>query len=740
VTLPRMGTTQLQFHEQMTGYFAIGSNDPRAGEVAGRAANTWFGFELTIEIDDLDKFLADPKHTARVEGHYLGNLFGADTPVKQGVFNFMSPGSGRERLMEHHHVFEYAGRTYRFDGIKHIDDDPLAWDNVSDLTTLYSTVRDDQGDIVAAGVLHFPMKDFAKLVASFTTHGTGDELTAKMKFLKLFLKEEIYEIAAGFSNPPPPANRRRALARSHDELNAKYDVVVIGSGYGGGAAALRLASWQRNGAKKSVCVLERGREWRAGDFPEEPWDLASKLRAPWDANGLFEFHMGSDIDVVTGNGLGGTSLINANVMIQPEASVFREKGWPATLPNLAPYYARAREVIAPNPHPTPPLKSIQFRKAAAKESKPSEVALTDIAVTFDASIDRHDTGNTQTGCTGCGNCVTGCNYTAKNTVDMTYLSAAEKFGAEIFAGIEVRTIAKTATGFVLDLYDHEIGAGRTLEAKQVVVAAGVLGSYAILERSKKAGGIVVSSALGSKFNGNGDVLGFGYNGDEQCDPDNGPTITTIAKYTPGSDPRHHFIIEDGGIPRALTFLVRQALPWIGSHGIDTSPGVLSWIREWVRARLDQVGLPNHGALSHSLVYLGMGSEETTGNLALDGDSVRVKWPGVSNLPFAKAIDAKMLEVTKGISGTYVLNPEPRSMLMNKLITVHPLGGCPMGENANEGVVNAKGEVFGYEGGLYVADGAIVPTALGVNPALTIAALSEMIAEGITRGWTAAASG
>ena len=80
------------------------------------------------------------------------------------------------------------------------------------------------------------------------------------------------------------------------------------------------------------------------------------------------------------------------------------------------------------------------------------------------------------------------------------------------------------------------------------------------------------------------------------------------------------------------------------------------------------------------------------------------------------------------------------MLMNKLITVHPLGGCPMGENAAEGVVNVKGEVFGYEGGLYVADGAIVPTALGVNPAFTIAALSEMIAEGITSGWSATAGG
>jgi cholesterol oxidase len=114
--------------------------------------------------------------------------------------------------------------------------------------------------------------------------------------------------------------------------------------------------------------------------------------------------------------------------------------------------------------------------------------------------------------------------------------------------------------------------------------------------------------------------------------------------------------------------------------------------------------------------------------------VRVQWPDVAEQPFARTIDDKMLELTTQVGGTYVKNPRAREFLGDSLITVHPLGGCAMADDAAHGVVNVNGEVFGHEGKLFVADGSILPGPVGVNPALTIAALAEHIADGIVRGW------
>jgi cholesterol oxidase len=351
-------------------------------------------------------------------------------------------------------------------------------------------------------------------------------------------------------------------------------------------------------------------------------------------------------------------------------------------------------------------------------------------VNFRERYARADTGNVQDKCVDCGACVTGCNVTAKSTVDMNYLSVAERQGAEIYVETEVLGVEPAATGFRVHLRDSASGEVSVIVAGRVVLAAGVLGSFKILRKSADDHGLRVSPALGTRFTGNGDILGFGYDSREPAEPSSGPTITTRVMYASDPDITKHFIIEDGGIPQAVTAILRAALPEIEHKRPPSGGGLLPALRDWVRTGADFVGLTGFGALRRSMTYFGMGTEGTTGTLRIEGDAVKVSWPGVANEAFARRIDDRMQGLTFALGASYVKNPDARCFLREKIVTAHPLGGCPMGDDPATAVVDARGAVFGYEGTLFVADGSIIPTALGLNPALTIAALSEYIVENI----------
>lgn len=183
------------------------------------------------------------------------------------------------------------------------------------------------------------------------------------------------------------------LARSVTELQSRYDAVVVGSGYGGGVAAARLSR-----AGRSVCVFERGREMLPGEYPSTPAEIAaqvqvdSELQRHGDPAALFDIRMNSDVTAVVGCGLGGTSLINANVSIEPDHELFRLDDWPAALQDeaaLAPYYARAREVLQPNAYPTSrpaPNKLQALQTSAERMGAPFERA--DINVNFVDKVNR----------------------------------------------------------------------------------------------------------------------------------------------------------------------------------------------------------------------------------------------------------------------------------------------------------------------------------------------------------------
>jgi cholesterol oxidase len=221
------------------------------------------------------------------------------------------------------------------------------------------------------------------------------------------------------------------LSRSWETRRPRYGHVIVGSGYGGAITAARLAMAQIT-PKPTVCVLERGKEWPVGTFPDTFDGLVRNARSASNPLGLYELLNYSDIGVIKGSGLGGTSLVNANVALTPDADTFDRAGWPTTLnaETLAPYYNRARAMLSISQHP----RARQLAKVQAMDRRAQELGTSafplPIAVNF--TLDgMNEHGVEQHPCIDCGDCVTGCNVGAKNTLYMNYLPAAARAGAEI---------------------------------------------------------------------------------------------------------------------------------------------------------------------------------------------------------------------------------------------------------------------------------------------------------------------
>jgi len=215
------------------------------------------------------------------------------------------------------------------------------------------------------------------------------------------------------------------LSKPWGQRRERYDFVVIGSGYGGAITAARLANADVN-PKPSVCILERGKEWAVGSFPDSAEGYAANLRGTGNPLDLYEFLNFDQISVLKGSGLGGTSLVNANVAIRPDKEVFELDGWPKalTLDELAPYYALADEALNVMAHP----RAAALAKVQALERRAVQIGghaqHVPLAVNF--TTGPNPQGMHQKECTDCGDCLTGCNVGAKNTLYMNYLPLAQK--------------------------------------------------------------------------------------------------------------------------------------------------------------------------------------------------------------------------------------------------------------------------------------------------------------------------
>lgn len=511
------------------------------------------------------------------------------------------------------------------------------------------------------------------------------------------------------------------------------DVLIIGSGFGGAVNACRLAA---AGAK--VIVLERGRRWTTANFPRKPddpwiWDDAH----PAARNGWFDFKVFPNMSVVQGAGVGGGSLVYANVSIEAKPDTFTT-GWPPeiTFSVLKPHYDTVGRMLGVQRVPgnqLPPRTKL-LREGAEKAGYGNRFRQLELAVTFDDhwpanAPDKYDLQHSRTfvnehgveqgTCVHLGNCDIGCEAKARNTLDFNYLAVAEKNHADVRPFHIARLIETHAEGYKVSFERIEGAALKkgSLVAKRVVVAAGSLGSTALLLRSYEAGALPkISKRLGFGWSSNGDFLTPALHLFREVLPTRGPTITAAIDLLDGEYQGRPIFIEDGGLPDfGRDFLDKLA------NEPHTDPRA---------KRLAATLLPllaNGGFFRSIMPWFAQARDAADGQLLLKNGRLTLNWNVAASEETMNAVTSmhrKLAFLTEGIPFTALTWTIGRD-----LITPHPLGGCNMGTKAANGVVDHSGQVFNYRG-LYIADGSIVPKAIGLNPSRTIAALAEHIAAGI----------
>ncbi|MFI0445757.1 GMC oxidoreductase [Actinomadura sp. 6N118] len=542
------------------------------------------------------------------------------------------------------------------------------------------------------------------------------------------------------------------------------DTLVVGSGFGGSVAAFRLAA-----AGRQVVVMERGQRYAPGDFPRSPAEMG---RAFWDPDaglhGMFDVWRFKGCDSIVSSGLGGGSLIYANVLLRKDEHWFVNEEtlpgggyerWPVTRDDLDPHYDVVEKMLGGTEYPLKRAPYDNTPKTHAMQDAAAELGLRcdlpPLAVSFapepgaapGVSLPIVDAGygnlhglRQRRTCRLCGECNIGCNDGSKNSLDHTYLSAAKHHGADLRDSHDVKAIRpRPGGGYEVDFRHYDPNDRlrkrkiQTITCDRLILAGGTYGTTLLLLKSRQSfPGL--SKALGTRFSGNGDLLTFLLKAKDRnrvraLDASRGPVITSAIRLpdeldgVPGAGRGAY--IEDGGYPAFADFIV-QSLDV--KDQIDRAIKFL-WgrFREFFKDAPDTnlskelSDLIGDGALSiSSLPLLGMGRDTPDGRLELKDGRLNAVWTTETSTAHFERLRKTMQGIADVLGADYSDNP---MWFRERVITVHPLGGAPMGDTPDQGVCDAFGEVFGFPG-LYIADGAAMPGSVGPNPSLTIAALAD----------------
>ena len=534
---------------------------------------------------------------------------------------------------------------------------------------------------------------------------------------------------------------RDLFTTAKKEEKIHFGVVVIGSGYGASISAAKLS--QKLRPDQRICMLERGKEWVPGTFPDTfgtvSGDARANLAGPTKGQvtkplGLFNLQMNDEVNILSGNGLGGGSLINASIALRPDAEVFQQQRWPMALKNievLGPYYDAMARAMSLSRTPFDQTPKVRSRRLAASRISncPGFFDRSNISVMYDhRQLDqnmRNAQGMIQRPCTLCGDCINGCNIGAKNSLQYNYLPVAKHNGTEMYTQVEVTSIEKmdgyyrVHMVYIDDQYEKITRHPVSINTKMVVLGAGSPASAGILLDSQ-TDQFQFSSALGTGWSGNGDTIGFavglesgnniaGYGAYDSKRPGVGPTVQTSVFMNQYAELRRRVLIQDAAIPSGIvnlfTVLMRDA------------------------------------DLDNSMPMLGMGHDEAIGKVVKKNGRWQVSWPGLKESAYRKMAFKEFDKLAQAHGGRY----KRLKAFGDNLVTVHPLGACGMSDHPGYGTVNHLGQVYDGTGGgyvnqntggpavhhgLYVSDGSVIPTALGVNPYMTIGALAIRTAEHI----------
>lgn len=514
-----------------------------------------------------------------------------------------------------------------------------------------------------------------------------------------------------------------------------YDFVIIGSGFGGSVSAMRLIE-----KGYSVAVLEMGKRYRTQDFPKTNWSLRKYLWMPkLSLYGIQQLSWLRDVFILHGAGVGGGSLVYANTLLVPRDETFddpqwRGRNWRAA---LAPHFATAQRMLGATTNDQIGPADELLREVATDLGFGDTFHTNEVGVFFGESGETvpdpyfDGQGPDRTGCTRCGGCMVGCRVGAKNTLDKNYLYFAEEGGAEVIA--ETRVIDVKALGERgADGYEIRVEKStarlfkkrRTIRAKAVVFSAGVLGTVKLLIATRDRGSLPnLSSQLGLYVRTNSEAILAATTSDKSVDYSKGIAISAgaypdenthveIVRYSKGSNALAGLttVLTDGGPPwpRPLRYLgaifrhplqfLRLLSPyrWASRTAILL---VMQPVDNWLRLRMRRRW---YWPLSRKL------------------DTDRGDGPPVpAYLPVANDMARRMAsKMKRGMPQSGIIE-----VLFNVPTTAHILGGCPIGDAPDNGVIDTQNRVFGYDN-LYVVDGSMIPSNLGVNPSLTIAAMAE----------------
>jgi cholesterol oxidase len=510
--------------------------------------------------------------------------------------------------------------------------------------------------------------------------------------------------------------------------NHDFDVVVIGSGFGGSVAALRLTE---KGYK--VCVLEAGRRFSDKDFPKTSWRLRRFLFLPrLGLTGIQRIHVLPDVLVLAGAGVGGGSLVYANTLYKPPASYFEDKQWNKITnwdQELSPWYDQASRMlgVAQNPYFSP---SDQAMKEVADQMGVGHTfKLAPLGVYFGdgAAVKSKDpffggVGPDRSGCLQCGACMTGCRHNAKNTLPKNYLGLAEKAGAKVFPEHTVTKIEQLSDGsWVVTARKSSawFGGKRRFNTSQVVVAAGTYNTQKLLHRMKSTNVLPkISDQLGKLSRTNSEAL------TGSIMPKGGTDFSKGSAITSSFFPDEHTHVEPVRYGKGSNFMgLLQTVMTDGENIRDrrkqwlkqviTKPSLVLRIldvRQWSQRTVVALIMQNvDSAISVSGKRGLFGFRLTSKN---DSNT-----PNATYIPAANEVARRIAENNGGIAGGHIGD------LVNAPFTAHFVGGCVIGDSINTGVIDPYHRVYNYPT-LHVVDGASVTANLGVNPSLTITAQAE----------------
>jgi cholesterol oxidase len=522
-------------------------------------------------------------------------------------------------------------------------------------------------------------------------------------------------------------------------LDSHWDVVVVGSGFGGSVSALRLAE---KGYR--VLVLEKGRRFDKEDFPTSNWDIKRWLWQPEvGLRGIFQMSFFSHVTILHGVGVGGGSLVYANTLPMPKDDFFEKGSWAGLADwkkELARHYATARTMLGAAPNPALTRGDKVLKELADELGRGEHWQPTDVAVFFgkpDAEVpDPYfgGEGPARTGCNFCGACMTGCRVGAKNTLDRNYLYLAEKRGVRVLPETEVRYVRARAgvdglrdgsAGYEIEVESSREGTPRTFTAEQVVLSGGVMGTIPLLLRMKEDDACLpaLSPRLGDMVRTNNEALIGVVSPSVDEDFSKGVAITSIlhtdevshlepVRYGAGSGffrllslphaPGNNVLVRLGGTVRGF---FRQPLTWLkvaAARDFAKQSQILLYMRTLEGSLRLRLGRSPYTGFRRGLV-----TELEPGTSA-----------PTAFMKEATELAERFAHKVGGVAMTILTET-----LTGTPTTAHILGGACIGKDASQGVIDAQHRVFGYRG-LYVIDGSAVSANPGVNPSLTITAMAE----------------